>query len=76
MALLKVTVTKHGVSPIDAIHMRSVLSIFFSLVLGAFLEVSFRVESKDRKFLILRGIFGTIGGTCSTYSIAMVPLTV
>ena len=62
------------VNALDICFIRTLTLLTFSFIGAKCFGQSFFIEPKDRKLLAVRSLIGTIGFTCMTFGVAMIPL--
>ena len=72
--LVKFTVNEKKVNAFDICLVRSSTVLVFSFIMAKSLKLSLHIEPKDRKILFWRSFAGTIGFTCMTIGVSMIPL--
>ena len=64
-----------GIKALDVSLVRSCCMLIGSVILVLSMQVSIRIEPKDRFMLVIRSILGTICNVISVYGLSMVSLT-
>ena len=74
--LVKIIINEYDMNPLDMCLIRTIVATIFSGTLAKLIGASFYVQPDMRKPLFIRAAIGTIGFTCITFGVAMLPLLV